>query len=105
MQEKLWEAVRDGTFDLVASDHSPSTQNLKNGTFETAWGGISSLQFSLSSMWTELSARNFTIMDLTRLLSQGPSKLCNYHDRKGALKIGMDADFVVWNPDEKIKVH
>ena len=47
-QEQLWAALKAGDIDMVVSDHSPCTPELKNldtGDFSQAWGGISSLQF------------------------------------------------------------
>ena len=47
-QEALWQAVLDRHIDMVVSDHSPCTPDLKlkeKGDFLNAWGGISSLQF------------------------------------------------------------
>lgn len=44
----MWSALKDGQIDMVVSDHSPCTPDLKNlgsGDFTKAWGGISSLQF------------------------------------------------------------
>ncbi len=59
-RELLWEAIADGTIDMVVSDHSPCTPALKlleRGDFMDAWGGISALQFGLPVMWTNLRAR------------------------------------------------
>ncbi len=100
-REKLWEAVADGTIDMIVSDHSPCTPELKKqdtGDFLDAWGGISALQFSLPVMWTNFRARGFTLTDLTRLMSEAPAKLAGLEDRKGKLAPGLDADIVVWDP-------
>ena len=48
VQELLWGAVLAGDIDMVVSDHSPCTPDLKlpgEKDFMAAWGGISSLQF------------------------------------------------------------
>nr|CAD7590110.1 unnamed protein product [Timema genevievae] len=48
LQELLWKALYEGDLDMVVSDHSPCTPDLKKleqGDFLSAWGGISSLQF------------------------------------------------------------
>ena len=53
--EKLWQALKDGVIDFVATDHSPSTPDLKQlqtGDFTKAWGGIASLQLALPVLWT-----------------------------------------------------
>nr|CAD7578091.1 unnamed protein product [Timema californicum] len=47
-RELLWKALYEGELDMVVSDHSPCTPDLKKleqGDFLSAWGGISSLQF------------------------------------------------------------
>nr|CAD7262227.1 unnamed protein product [Timema shepardi] len=101
LQELLWKALYEGELDMVVSDHSPCTPDLKKleqGDFLSAWGGISSLQFGLSLFWTEARLRGFTFLDVTRLLSSAPAKLCGLQDRKGCLTQGMDADLVIWDP-------
>lgn len=104
-REKLWQALRTGILDMVVSDHSPCTEDLKDrGDFESAWGGISSLQFGLSLTWTGGRKRGFTLPQISQLLSANPAKLCGLQDRKGKICVGADADFVVWEPEEKITV-
>ena len=106
-REKLWEAVADGTIDMIVSDHSPCTPALKlqeSGDFMDAWGGIAALQFGLPVMWTNLKARGFGIADLTRLMSAQPAKLAGLDGRKGKLSAGYDADIVIWDPEKEFKV-
>jgi allantoinase len=107
-REKLWEAIGDGTVDMVVSDHSPCTPALKlpdSGDFMEAWGGISALQFGLPVMWTQLKERGFATPDLTRLMSEHPAKLAGLGSRKGRLQVGYDADIVVWDPEAQFTVH
>jgi allantoinase len=105
-QERLWDGVRSGFFDLVASDHSPAPPDMKctdSGDFMTAWGGIASLQITLPIMWTGAKARGVDIPHLAKLLCSGPAKLAGL-TRKGAIAPGRDADFVVWQPEQSFKV-
>ena len=47
-QVALWDGVKRGDIDLVVSDHSPCTPDIKlldEGDFLKAWGGIASVQF------------------------------------------------------------
>lgn len=106
-REQLWEALRDGTIDFVVSDHSPCPPEMKlreQGDFMNAWGGISSLQLRLPLMWTEASARGFTIEDLTRWLCTAPAQQVGLGQLKGSLKEGADADIVIWNPEAEFTV-
>jgi allantoinase len=106
-REKLWAALREGVVDLVVSDHSPCTPQLKQretGDFMRAWGGIASLQFGLPVMWTNAQARGFEIRDLSEWMSSRPAQLAGLSERKGALQPGYDADFVIWNPEAAFRV-
>jgi allantoinase len=106
-REKLWDALKDGTIDLVVSDHSPCPPDMKlreQGDFMNAWGGISSLQLRLPIMWTDARARGRTIKDLTEWLCRAPARQVGLHNLKGAIKDGFDADVVIWNPDREFKV-
>ena len=102
-REQLWRGLGEGTIDLVVSDHSPCTPELKKGDFASAWGGIASLQFVLPIVWTNARRRGFTIEHLARWCSAAPARLANL-PTKGAIAIGNDADFVVWDPEETFVV-
>jgi len=101
-RDRLWEALRDGAIDLVASDHSPCPPALKAreaGDFMAAWGGIASLQVALSAVWSGARERGFTLADLARWMSERPARLAGLADRKGVIAPGADADLVVWEPE------
>jgi allantoinase len=106
-REQLWAALRDGTIDMVVSDHSPCPPEMKlreQGDFMKAWGGISSLQLRLPVMWTEASARGFKVQQLTEWLCGAPARQAGLTQRKGSISVGFDADIVIWNPDEEFRV-
>ncbi|HLR05903.1 MAG TPA: allantoinase AllB, partial [Pyrinomonadaceae bacterium] len=106
-REELWDALRDGTIDMVVSDHSPCPPEMKlpePGDFTKAWGGISSLQLRLPVMWTEAKKRGFTISQIAEWLCRAPTKLVGLDRRKGAIAVGYDADIVIWNPDAEFRV-
>ncbi|KAN0055620.1 hypothetical protein ACTA71_008736 [Dictyostelium dimigraforme] len=106
-KDLLWKAVTDGTIKIIVSDHSPCTLDLKlieQGDFMKAWGGISSLQLGLPIIWTEAKKRGIPLTKLSEYMSDEPSRLVGLNDRKGSIKIGRDADFVIWNPEEQFTV-
>lgn len=106
-REKLWQGLREGVIDLVATDHSPcppSMKKLEEGNFKTAWGGVASLSVALPLMWTEASARGFTLSDIARWMAAGPARLAGCHARKGRIAAGCDADFVVFEPEAEVQV-
>jgi allantoinase len=106
-RESLWQGLRDGTIDLVATDHSPcppAMKRLEERNFRTAWGGISSLSVALSVMWTEASRRGFSLLNMARWMAEGPARLAGCQARKGRIDAGYDADLVVFDPDTTFEV-
>jgi allantoinase len=106
-RERLWRALFEGVIDFVITDHSPCLPALKQrerGDFAEAWGGISSLQLGLSAIWSEAQARGATLSHLARWLSEGPAKFAGLSSRKGAIKKGLDADLVIWDPTHSFEV-
>ena len=105
--ERLWQGLKDGTIDLVVTDHSPcppAMKRLDEGNFRTAWGGIASLSVALPLMWTEASRRGFTLLDLARWMAAAPARLAGCDTRKGRIAAGHDADLVVFDSDREFVV-
>ncbi|KAM4574734.1 allantoinase, mitochondrial isoform 1-T1 [Fundulus diaphanus] len=106
-QEQLWSALKTGQIDMVVSDHSPCTPDLKkleSGDFTQAWGGISSLQFGLPLFWSSASRRDFQLADVVRLLSRNTAHLSGLGSLKGSLAPGFDADLVIWDPETSFQI-
>jgi allantoinase len=105
-RERLWRALRDGTIDIVVSDHSPCPPSLKRlelGDFGAAWGGISSVQVALPVVWTRARARGHGLDDVARWMAAGPASVAGLAG-KGRIAAGMDADLVAFAPEESFIV-
>jgi allantoinase len=102
----LKEAIASGVIDFLTTDHSPAPpeiKELKSGNFRKAWGGIAGLQFLLPASWTALK-ETISLESFIPLLTEKPALFLNLNHQKGFLKVGYDADFVIWNPNEKFNV-
>ncbi|MFI5086321.1 MAG: allantoinase AllB [Actinomycetales bacterium] len=101
-RELLWKGLQEGTIDIIVSDHSPSTLDLKdleNGDFAVAWGGVSSLQLGLSLIWTEARKRGIALEQVIDWMSTRPAALARL-TRKGQLALGYDADLAIFAADD-----
>ena len=108
-REKLWEALLVGDIDVIASDHSPCTPDLKrldSGDFQAAWGGISSLQLTLPALYTQLRERltgedAFRMMAM--LLAENPAAVIGLH-QVGRVWPRYKADIMIWEPETSFVV-
>ncbi len=106
-RERLWEGLREGVIDLVATDHSPCPPAMKRVAemnFAVAWGGIASLSVALPVLWTEASRRGFGLGDVVRWMAENPARLAGCDGFKGKIAEGYDADFLVLAPEEEFVV-
>lgn len=102
--ELLWQALKSGIIDMVATDHSPSPANMKQGDYLASWGGISSLQLALPALWTAAKKRQVSLTQIAQWLCTAPTRLAGTHTYKGKIAKGYDADLVVWNPEQSFTV-
>ena len=107
-REQLWSALKAGVIDFVATDHSPAPPDMKqfeSGDFMKAWGGISSLQWALSTLWTAASKRGCGLQEIVKWLCENPSRLIDPGIKKGRIEKGYDADLVVFDPEKSFTVN
>jgi allantoinase len=105
-RDALWQALLDGDIDMVVTDHSPSTPELKfshGGDFARAWGGIAGLQTGLAAVWTEAARRDIPLERVVGWMSGATARFAGLA-RKGVIAVGADADLAVFAPDETFTV-
>jgi len=106
-RDALWQALVDGDIDLIVTDHSPSTAELKyahGGDFGLAWGGIAGLQTGLAAVWTEAARRDIPLERVLGWMSSATARFAGL-DGKGRIAVGADADLVVFAPDATFTVN
>lgn len=96
----LWDGLRDGTIDMVASDHAPQHQHDKecNSVWD-AKSGLIGVETSVPLMITAISNRELSFSEYIRLASENPARVFGLWPRKGNLAIGTDADVTVVRTD------
>ncbi len=105
-RSQLWEALLDGTIDIVVSDHSPCTIDLKQldtGDLGTAWGGVASVEVALRAVWSGAKERGISLAQVVQWMSTTPARIADVRG-KGAIEMGARADLVVFAPEETITI-
>lgn len=94
------EGLKDGTIDLIATDHAPHSEEEKNKPLTEAPSGITGLETSLGLGITNLVKTGYlTLMELLEKMTWNPAAL--YHLPSGSIEKGAPADLVIFDPDEK----
>jgi dihydroorotase (multifunctional complex type) len=102
----LWRAIRDGTVDVLGSDHAPHTLEEKEAGWRDMWqapSGTPQLQDYLTQLLERGVRRERISLDTAvRIGSYNPARIFGLYPRKGTLEPGADADVVVVDPDAQI---
>ena len=97
----LWEGVRDGTIDTLASDHAPKPKEMEDDFFEAPYGSPAVETLLTIAHNAGVSGGIIGLPRLVRLLSEMPAKIFGYYPQKGAIAPGSDADVVIFDPAER----
>lgn len=96
----IQQGIKDGTIDVIASDHAPHTESEKDIEFERAEFGVIGLETELAVSITELvNTGLLDWVDLVKKLALNPAKILGLN--KGALAEGFDADLIVVSADKE----
>jgi dihydroorotase len=108
-REAIRQALKDGTIDVIASDHAPHHYDAKEREFDDAPNGIIGLETALSLGLRELVAPGFlTLPELVDRMSTTAARI--FHLPGGTLAVGAPADLVMFDPAarwvvEKDRIH
>lgn len=119
---RLWEGIKDGILQTIATDHCPffydGTQpilyegkkiaipgkELGAGDFTRIPNGLPAVGDRLPILWTYgVGTGKITANQFVALNSTNPAKIFGLYPAKGDIKVGSDADLVIWDPGKKVK--
>ncbi len=101
--EALQEALLNGEIQVVATDHCSFTkeQKLASDDCRTIFPGIPGTEEMLPLLYTfAIKSGRIGLQQVVNLLSTGPAKTFGLYPKKGAIRVGSDADLVIFDPDE-----
>ena len=93
-QDALWNAVNDGTVDILASDHAPHTLDEKAQIYPSSPSGTPGVQTLVPVMLNHVNKKKLSLERLVDLWSHGPHRIHKIYN-KGQLKIGYDGDITL----------
>ncbi len=82
--EALFDAIKDGTIDVIATDHAPHSIDEKHIEFENAAFGMIGLQSTIPTLLHFVDEGKISLNDIVRLTSYNPSKILNI--KKGKIE-------------------
>jgi dihydropyrimidinase len=104
-QDDLWNGLRAGSLQVVATDHCAFTTRQKElglGDFTKIPNGTGGLEDRMPVLWTHgVGTGRLTMNEFVAVTSTNIARILNLYPRKGAIVPGADADLVVWDPKAK----
>jgi allantoinase len=97
-RERLWRGVADGGISFVTTDHAPGRwpDEKATGSIWTDYSGIPGVELVLPYVYSEGVCRErITLERLVEVTAAEPARFFGIQHRKGGLRTGLDADFVV----------
>jgi dihydroorotase len=95
-REPLWQALADGTIDMIATDHAPhSPEEKTRNDIWTVDCGFPGVETQMPLMLTEVNRGRFSICDYVRWSAANPAKIWGLYPRKGVIQPGAEADLAI----------
>ncbi len=100
--EAMWERLRDGRIDYIATDHAPATRAQKQeGTIWEVHFGLPGVETTLPLLLHAVHEGRLAPERLVQVVCEVPARLYGLYPRKGVLQPGADADLVVVDPNRE----
>lgn len=106
--QALWEGLRDDVLSFVVTDHCPFRKSQKDNYPDDLLSipqGLPGVEVMPSLIYDRGSRRrSFSLQRFTELVSTNPAKRYNLYPQKGSLQVGTDADIVVFDPQQTVRL-
>ena len=101
-QDDLWNGLRAGSLQVVATDHCAFTTEQKRvgrNDFTKIPNGTGGLEDRMPVLWTHgVKTGRLTMNEFVAATSTNIARILNLYPTKGAIELGSDADIVIWDP-------
>lgn len=104
-RKAIIEGLKDGTIEIIATDHAPHSKEEKAQEITKAPSGIIGLETSLALGITELVNKGqLTLMELIEKMTVGPARLYYMDDKIGSIEPLRKADLVIFDENESFTI-
>lgn len=104
-QEYLWDRIKDGTIKVIATDHCPfpfKDKKLGLHNFSLIPNGGTGIEERIPLMYSEGRRHGLDFADIAKVTATNPAKIFGMYPNKGTIKVGSDADLVLYDPDKEL---
>lgn len=104
--EPLWGALRDGTIDLISTDHGPHTKEEKEPGWTDGWKahtGTPSAQFYVPMFLDAAVRGTISLERVVDLVATAPARVFGLAD-KGRIEVGAHADIAIVDLDRELEI-
>lgn len=101
--DRLWEGLRAGSIDILASDHAPHLPEEKGEDIWEAPAGVPGVETTLPLMLFAVRRNLLSLKRLVDALATGPARIFGLAG-KGAIRVGKDADLVMVDPKKVVEI-
>lgn len=113
-QDAIWQGIRNGSITTVATDHCPFKKAEKDwgitkkdgtpGNFTTIPNGCAGVENMYPYMLAQAVSGRITMNKAVELCASNPAKLFGLNHCKGAIRVGLDADIVIYDPEKEFTI-
>jgi dihydropyrimidinase len=112
-QEVVWQAIEDGLFEVVSSDHAPYRYDdpegkLKAGAnagFNQIANGVPGIEVRLPLLFSEgVGKGRISLGRFVALTATNAARIYGLYPKKGTIAEGSDADIAIWDPNRQVTI-